>query len=358
MVFSLARIRIGILGVGNAASALVQGLYLCKEKGEEMEGIFRWQVGKYTPMDIEIVAAYDVDKRKVGRDLSEAIFSPPNNMMKLCDIPRLDVIVEKGYLADSLGDITKRLIKIDEAPSVDIEDSLKEKGVEILVNLVSSFSMESSRIYAKKSARARVAFINCVPVIIASDKHYANLYRKTGVPIVGDDLESQIGSTYIHRLLLEMLHKRGVKIKATYALDVGGSPESLAALEWRRVWLKSEIKTASIKSALPYDIPAAAGSVDYVDFLKDLRDTVVYIHGSFFAGAPITIEMKIRVPDSLNAFNPLVDVIRATKIALDRGISGPLESVSAYAFKYPPKRYPPTIAEKRFEAFIKGELNN
>ena len=351
----MAKIKVGVFGVGNACSSFIQGLQLCKEHGEKIEGLVHWNLGGYTPLDIEIVAAFDIDKRKVGKDLSEAIFSPPNNMLKLCDVPKLDVTVEKGHLLDEFSPDIKELIKFDDSPPVDIVDSLKSKGAEILVNLVPSSAIETTKFYAEKAIEAGCGFINCVPVFIASDAEWVGKFEKAGLPVVGDDLESQAGSTILHRWILEFLTLRSVKILETYALDVGGSPESIHALDWEKTMAKRIVKTEAVKSAVPYDVPVVAGSTDYVDFLGDFRDTLIWIKGTIFGGAPITIDLKIKVPDGANAVSPLMDAIRGVKIAMDRGISGALESVSAYAFKHPPKSASPKTAEKWMMEFIEGK---
>lgn len=351
----MAKIKVGVIGVGNACSSFIQGLQLCKDMREKVEGLMHWDLGGYTPMDIEIVAAFDIDKRKVGKDLSEAIFSPPNNMLKLCEVPKLDVIVEKGHLLDEFSPDIKGLIQFDESSPVDIVDSLKIKGVEVLVNLIPSSAVKTTKFYAEKAIEAGCGFINCVPAFIASDAVWAEKFQKAGLPVAGDDLESQAGSTILHKWILELLTRRSVKIHETYALDVGGSPESIHALDWEKTMVKRRVKTDAIKSALPYEVPVVAGSTDYVDFLGDFRDTLIWIRGTIFGGAPITIDLKIKVPDGANAVSPLLDAIRGVKIAMDRGISGALESVSAYTFKHPPKPASPRTAEKWMMEFIEGK---
>ena len=349
----MGKIRVGIVGIGNAASTLIQLLHLVKSG--EVEGILHWDLGGYKPTDIEVVAAYDIDRRKVGKDLSEAIFSEPNNMIKLTDVPTMGVHVEMGILKDELGFLTRQIIEPTDQPPVNLHDSLKEKNVDILVNLISGFATRSSENYAKIAAESKVGFINCTPSIIASNHELSDKFKNNGVPVVGDDLLSQIGSTALHKAMLEWLNNRGAKIVSTYALDVGGNPETFGSLELRSRLVKRHIKSDTIKAATPYEFPVMAQPMDYVDFLGDQRDTVIYIQAKFIANADIGIEVKIRVPDSLNAFNPLIDAIRVTKLALDRGVSGALESVSAFLFKHPPKSMPLSEAEKAFWQFVKGE---
>ncbi len=346
----LAKIRIGIIGVGNAASTFVQLLNLLKK--EEVSGILHKELGGYSINDIEIVAAYDIDKSKVGKDLSKAIFAEPNNAVKLTDVPETGVIVEMGELKDPLGPLSKQVITPSSEKPVNLVDSLKEHGVEILVNLISGFAMKSSEYYAEKAAEAGVAFINCTPAIVVNNSDIAKLYKARGIPLVGDDLLSQIGSTALHKSVLELLDERGAKILSSYALDVGGNPETFSSLELRSRNVKRRIKASSIRAATPYDFAIATQSMDYVDFLGDQRDAAIHIEAEFLAGGRISIEIKMRVPDSLNAFNPLVDAIRATKIAMDRKLSGPINEISAYLFKNPPKPMSLREARENFYRFI------
>jgi len=356
-VFKLAKIRACLLGIGNAASALVQGLYLCHKLGEELEGIINWDIGGYKPTDVEIVAAFDVDARKVGKDLSKAIFSEPNNMARITEVPKQNITVEKGLMLDDMGPFAREMIKLSEKEEADILDILKQNKVDVVVNIISGFAHKSSEEYAKISAQAGAGFINCTPTIIIGKPEIVRMFEENKAPIAGDDLESQVGSTALHRAILSWLNRKGVRVLSTYALDVGGSPEAFGSLDRDTLFLKRKIKTEAIISALPYKIPAMAGSMDYVDFLRDYRDTLIHIAGKFFAGAPVTIEVKIRVPDSLNAFNPIIDAIRAMKIAIDRGIYGTLDSLSAYHFKRPPVRMEPIDAEKAFWEFVNGARN-
>jgi len=347
----LAKIRVGIIGIGNATSTLVQLLYLSRR--EEIKGILHKKIGGYSINDIEIVAAYDVDRSKVGKDLSKAIFAEPNNAIKLTDIPETDVIVEMGELKDELGPLSKQVITPAKEEPVNMIDSLKDHKVDILVNLISGFAMKSSENYAMKAAEAGVAFINCTPSIIVNNKEIAELFTSRGIPLVGDDLLSQIGSTALHKSVLELLDERGAKILSSYALDVGGNPETFSSLELRSRNVKRRIKASTIKAATPYEFAITTQSMDYVDFLGDHRDAAIHIEAEFLAGGKISIEIKMRVPDSLNAFNPLVDAIRATKIAIDRGMSGPINEISAYLFKNPPKPMSLREARENFYTFIK-----
>ncbi|RLG50025.1 MAG: inositol-3-phosphate synthase [Thermoproteota archaeon] len=348
----MGKVKVGVAGVGNACSSLIQGLQLCRELGERVEGVVRWSFAGYTPQDIEVVAAFDIDRRKVGRDLSEAIFTEPNNMLKLCEVPELGVTVERGPVLDG----KTQLIEVDEEQKpVEVGERLKEERVDVLLCLVPSGAAEAARYYAGEAAKVGAAFVNATPNLIASDPEWGRRFREAKAPVIGDDLESQMGSTVLHKLILELMVGRGVRVKETYALDVGGSPESLHALDWEKTVMKRKVKTKAVKSALPYEVPVVAGSTDYVDFLGDFRDTRIWIRGSLFAGAPVEIELKIRAPDGANAVIPLMDSIRAAKVALDRGVAGPLESISAYHFKHPPVFLPPKEAERWLQEFIEGK---
>jgi len=351
----LGRIRIGLLGVGNAASALVQSLHLAKERGEELEGVLHWDLGGYKVTDIEIVAAYDVDKRKIGKDLSEAIYSEPNNMTILVKkLPKLDVMVEKGVLLDKLGPLTSQVIKPVDTSQEEFINSLREKRIDMLVNLISGFAFESSRFYAEISAEHSISFVNCTPANVVNDEELAKKFDQKAI-VVGDDLMSQFGSTRIHKAIIEWLRKNGAMINYSYDLDVGGNPETFGSLELRSRLVKSKVKEIGISAATRQEFPIAALSMDYVDFLRDNRDAIIYITAKFFAGAQLTMEIKMRAPDSLNAFNPLVDVIRAVRIGLDRGLTGVLKSVSALYFKNPPEKMTLEDAEKAFKEFIEGK---
>lgn len=354
----MGKINVAIIGIGNAAAGLLQGLYLVNEKGKDLEGLLHWNIGGYKPTDIEIVAAYDVDKRKVGKDLAEAIFTEPNNPTKITDVPKTGITVESGVLKDKLGILSSQVIEPVEKQQENIFDSLKSKNAEIIVNLISGFAINSSQYYAKQSAENKISFINCTPSLVAAHQEIANLFTEKGAVVVGDDLMSQIGSTAIHKVILELLKKRGAKISASYALDVGGSPEAFSSLELRSRRVKSKLKTESIRSEAEYEFPVLAMSMDYVDFLGDYRDAIIHITGKFFGDAEVTMEIKVRTPDSLNAFNPIIDVIRAVKVAMDRNISGPITSISAYYFKRPPKRMPLSAAEMAFKEFLEGKRND
>ncbi|MCS7115067.1 MAG: inositol-3-phosphate synthase [Nitrososphaerota archaeon] len=351
----MPEIKVAIVGVGNCASALVQGLqYYSKiENAEECVGLRNLYLGGFHPKDIKIVAAFDVDSRKLGKDLSEAIFMPPNNAPKMVDVQPCSVTVHKGPVLDGIGEYTGRFVRVDDAPEVNVAEVLKESGAEIVLNLLPSGAVKASEWYANQSLKAGCAFINATPVFIASNPVWAGRFEEAGLPIAGDDLIDQIGATALHKTLLRLLSEGGVRVTETYQLDVGGGTESLDTLERTRE-VKRKIKTESVRAALPYEAQVVAGSMDYVDFLQNRRDSYFWIKGWYFCGAPVQIDLRLSTVDAPNAGSVLLDVIRAVKIALNRKLCGAILPICAYAFKHPPKTAPIEEAEKIFAEFILG----
>ncbi|MFB0543293.1 MAG: inositol-3-phosphate synthase [Candidatus Bathyarchaeia archaeon] len=350
----MPEIRVAIIGVGNCCSALVQGVEFYKKYRSEPLGLMHWDVGGYLPSDLKFAVAFDVDRRKVGEDLSEAIYAEPNTVPSFIDVPRLGAPVLRGPTLDGVGEYTKELIELDEGEAVDVVEALKRQGVEIVVNLLPSGADEASAWYAKQALEAGCAFVNATPTPIVSDRGLGELFREASLPAAGDDLMDQIGATILHMDLLSFLNERGVRIDESYQLDVGGGAESLSTLERGRE-LKRRIKTGVVGSAVPYRFPLVAGSTDYVDFLGNHRDSLFWIKGRYFCGAPLTIDIRLETMDGPNAGAVLLDVIRAVKLAMDRGLSGPLIPVSAYAFKMPPERLDIREVRRRFEEFIAGK---
>ena len=347
----MPEIRVAAIGVGNCCSALVQGIEFYKKNRNEPLGLMHWDVGGYLPSDLRIVVAFDVDGRKVRKDLSEAIFAEPNTVPHLVEVPRLGAPVLRGPTLDGVGEYAKDLIKLDEGEPVDVSRELRRHGVEVVVNLLPSGADEASRWYAEQALEAGCAFVNATPTPIVSDRKFGDLFRTASLPAAGDDLMDQIGATILHMGLLRFLDERGVRIDESYQLDVGGGTESLSTLERGRD-VKRRIKTEAVGSAVPYRFPLVAGSTDYVDFLGNQRDSLFWIKGRYFCGAPVTIDIRLETMDGPNAGAVLLDVIRAVKLAMDRGLSGPLIPVSAYAFKRPPKRLSLEEARRGFEEFI------
>jgi myo-inositol-1-phosphate synthase len=347
----MREIRVAIIGVGNCCSALLQGVEFYAKEQTESPGILHLEVGEYVPSDIKFVAAFDIDNRKVGKDLSEAIFSEPNTLSHIVDVPKLGVPVLRGPTLDGLGQYTKDLIKASTDTPVDIRESLRKEGAEIVINLLPSGAPEASRFYAEQAIEAGCAFVNATPTPIVSDSDFGKRFRKFSVPAAGDDLMDQIGATVVHMALLKLLNERGVHIDESYQLDVGGGAESLSTLEKGKE-AKRRIKTEMVGTSVPYAFPLVAGSTDYVDFLGNHRDSLFWIKGRCFLGVPVTLDIKLETMDGPNAGAVLFDVIRAVKLAMDRKMSGPLVPVSAYAFKMPPKRIEFREAVRLFEEFI------
>jgi myo-inositol-1-phosphate synthase len=352
----MSKIRIALIGVGNCASALIQGVqYYSKLENREIAiGLNHLSLGGYHPHDIEFVSAFDIEARKVGKDLSEAIFSPPNNTLKFADVPPLNVSVLKGPVLDGVGEYLKGTIKIDTSPVSDVAQMLKKSDAEMVISLLPSGATKATAWYAEQSLKAGCAFINATPAFIASDEAWSKRYERAGLPIVGDDLVDQVGATIIHKTLLRLLTERGVRISETYQLDVGGGTESLNTLERTRD-TKRIVKTKSVETALPYKASVIAGSTDYVDFLENRRDSYFWIKGLYFGKIPMQLDIRLNTVDAPNAGSVMFDVIRATRVALNRRTAGRLLSVSAYAFKRPPQMLPLGTAQDWFEEFIGGD---
>jgi len=334
----MAKIKIALAGVGNCASGLVQGLHYYRDfdNAENVVGLRRLVLGGYHPRDIEVVSAFDIDARKVGKDLSKAIFAEPNNTLKFAQVSKLGVSVQKGQVLDGVGKYLKDVVKVDYSQEVDVAQLLKESGAEILVNLLPSGATKASERYAEQALRAGCAFVNVTPVSIASDVAWAGRFRDASLPVVGDDLIDQVGATTLHKTLMKLLSEQGVRISETYQLDVGGGTESLDTLERSRE-TKRVVKTKTVESALPYKAQVVAGTTDYVDFLQNRRDSYMWLKGLYFGKAPMEIELRLCTVDGPNAGSVLLDVIRAVKVALERGEAGAIQSISAYAFKQPPQ---------------------
>ncbi len=351
-VAKMSKIKVALAGVGNCASAFIQGLRYYSMFVENPVGLRNPQLGGYAPSDIQVVAAFDVDNRKVGKDLAEAIFEPPNNAPRVTDIPKTGVTVQKAPTLDGIGKSAQEVIQASSQPDVNVAEILREADAEVLVNLLPSGATNASRYFAEQALTAKCAFINATPTYIASDAAWAKKFEDAQLPLAGDDLVDQVGSTALHKTLLKLLSNSGVKITETYQLDVGGGTESLDTLDRTRE-VKRTIKTQSVASALQYKAEIVAGSTDYVDFLKNNRDSYFWISGTYFCNAPMRIDLKFSTVDAPNAGSVLFDVIRATKIALNKKQTGALIPLCAFAFKRPPQMMPLETAEKAFNTFIK-----
>jgi myo-inositol-1-phosphate synthase len=349
----MPKIKVALAGVGNCASSLLQGLHYYSncEKQEEALGLRYLSLGGFHPKDIQVVAAFDIDARKVGKDLSEAIFAQPNNAPKVIDVPQCNVTVHKGPLLDGVGEYTKKIIQVSNQPDANVTEKLKESKAEILLILLPSGAVKASQWYAEQALDAGCALVNVAPAFLASDAAWAQHFEKAGLPLVGDDLIDQVGSTTLHKTLLQLLSRSGVRISETYQLDVGGGTESLDTLERTRD-VKRSVKTKSVEAALPYKAEVVAGSMDYVDFLCNRRDSYFWIRGAYFGETPMQIDLKLSTVDAPNAGSVLFDVIRAVKIASNKGMKGAVLPICAYAFKHPPQMVSLETAEKMFTDFI------
>lgn len=349
----MPKTKVALIGVGNCASALIQGLqyYSKAESKEDYSGVRNPSLGGLTPKDLQVVAAFDVDDRKVGKDLAEAIFAKPNNAPKVADVPQTGVVVQKGRLLDGFGESTQRFVQFSKEPDADVVKVLKASGAEIVLNLLPSGAAKASEGYAEQALAAGCGFVNATPNFIASDAAWAKKFAEAGLPLVGDDLVDQVGSTALHKTLLQLLSKNGAKITETYQLDVGGGTESLDTMDRTRD-AKRAIKTESVASALPYKTEVVAGSTDYVDFLENKRDSYFWISGVYFCNAPMRIDLKFSTVDAPNAGSVLFDVLRGMKLALNKKQKGAIEPLCAYGFKHPPKMLPLEEAEEAFKRFV------
>lgn len=348
----LPNIKVALVGAGNCASAIVQGIQYYGEcqKQEECIGLRNLSLGGFRPRDIQIVAAFDIDSRKVGKDLSEAVFAPPNNAPKLIDVAPSGVFVHKGAVLDAVGEYTREKIQVSSLPETNVAATLKESDAEIVVDLLPSGAAKASEWYAEQALIAGCAFVNTTPTFVASDPRWTQRFEMAELPLVGDDLIDQVGATTLHKTLLNLLSASGVRITQTYQLDVGGGTESLDTLERTRD-VKRIVKTKAVEAALPYKAEVVAGSTDYVDFLQNRRDSYFWIKGLHFCNVPMQIDLKLSTVDAPNAGSVLFDVIRSVKMAIDRKMNGAIQPICAYAFKHPPQQVPLETAEKIFKEF-------
>ena len=355
-------IKVALVGVGNCASSLVQGRqYYRNVNGNDplVPGLMHNVVGGYAIKDIDFVTAFDVDKKKVGKDLSEAVFAKPNCTKKFSDVPNWDVEVKKGPVLDGVGETTKEKFEVDaHQKPVDVAAELEESGAEIMMSYLPVGSEQAARFYAEECLKAGVAFINAMPVFIASTKEWDEKFRKAGVPAVGDDIKSQVGATIVHRVLTKLFVDRGVKLDHTYQLNVGGNTDFLNMLERTRLKSKKISKTQSVQSQLPTQLPADdihIGPSDFVPWLSDNKLCFIRMEGRKFGDIPIDIELRLSVEDSPNSAGVMVDAIRCAKLALDRGTAGTLTSPSSYFMKSPMIQYSDDVCRQMVEEFIKGE---
>ncbi len=356
----LAEIRVAIAGVGNCASALVQGVEYYKNLGENVRipGLMHVNFGGYHVRDIRFVAAFDVNKQKVGKDLGEAIFAQPNCCAKFTDVPHLGVNVLATPILDGVASHMRtpfRIYNEKEMQPVDVKDVLKEADAEVLVNLIPVGSYEATRYYAQAALNSNCALANCIPEFIASNPEWSGKFEEKGLPVAGDDIKSQFGATILHRNLVKLCVDRGVEVDETYQLNLGGNTDFLNMTVENRLKTKRISKTEAVTSLVPYNVPTRIGPSDYVPFLDDKKICYIFITGRKFGNQPVTLTAKLEVEDSPNSAGVVIDVIRAVKLALDRKISGPLTSISSYAFKHPPIQVPDDTAKQWVEDFIAGK---
>jgi len=354
-------IRVAIVGVGNCASSLVQGVeyYRDADPNAQVPGLMHVQFGDYHVNDVEFVAAFDVDAKKVGLDLSEAINASENNTIKLADVPNKGVTVQRGVTLDGLGKYYRQTIEESAAEPVDVVQALKDAEVDVLVSYLPVGSEEADKFYAQAAIDAKVAFVNALPVFIAGTKEWADKFTEAGVPIVGDDIKSQIGATITHRVMAKLFEDRGVVLDRTYQLNVGGNMDFKNMLERDRLESKKISKTQAVTSNTSADLAdddVHIGPSDYVAWLDDRKWAFVRLEGRNFGDAPVSLEYKLEVWDSPNSAGVIIDAVRAAKIALDRGIGGPILSASSYFMKSPPEQYNDEIAKEKVEAFIRGDV--
>jgi myo-inositol-1-phosphate synthase len=363
----MGKINIAIAGVGNCSSSLLQGLYYYKDidsNGKLVPGIMHNVLGGYSISDIKPVAAFDVDSRKVGKDLSEAIFAPPNNTKVFQkEIPRTGVDVRMAPVLDGVASHMHNYpdhqsFKVSKERPVDVRKALEDSGADILINYLPVGSEDAVRHYAKAALEAGIAMVNCMPVFIASDSEWEKRFQDKGIPVVGDDIKAQVGATIVHRTLAKLFSDRGVKVDRTYQLNTGGNTDFLNMLERSRLKSKKISKTDSVQSQLPSPLHPDnihIGPSDYVPWQKDNKLCFLRIEGRKFGDVPVDIEVRLSVEDSPNSAGVAIDAIRCAKLGLDRKIGGALTSISAYTMKHPHQQFPDPVARQMVEEFIKGE---
>jgi myo-inositol-1-phosphate synthase len=356
----MGKVRVGIVGVGNCASSLVQGVefYAKARSDEHVPGLMHVDLGPYHVSDVEFSCAFDVDSAKVGLDLADAIWTEPNNTIKFSDVPQAGVEVLRGHTYDGLGEFYRGVVTESSLPPVDVAKVLRDTQTDVLVSYLPVGSEQAARFYAEQALEAGVAFVNCMPVFIATNEEWAQRFVKKGVPIIGDDIKSQLGATISHRVLSKLFENRGVTIDHTYQLNFGGNMDFMNMLERSRLQSKKISKTQSVTSQIDNGIDKEdihIGPSDHVPWLKDRKWAYIRIEGREFGDIPVNIELKLEVWDSPNSAGVVIDAVRCAKLALDRGIGGPLLGPSAYFMKSPPVQYTDSEAHELVEAFIHEE---
>ena len=356
------KIRVAIVGVGNCASSLVQGRYYYEKTKDtdHVPGLMHVNLGGYHIRDIEFVAAFDIDKTKVGKDLSEAIWSGQNNTFKFMEVPHVGVTVDRGMTHDGLGKYLSQVIEKAPGPTADVVGILKERKVDVMVSYLPVGSEEATKWYVEQALQAGVGFINAIPVFIGREPYWQRRFAERGLPIIGDDIKSQVGATITHRVLTRLFMDRGVRIDRTYQLNFGGNTDFLNMLERERLESKKISKTNAVTSMLDYEIAEDdihVGPSDYVPWLKDRKWCHIRMEGTTYGDVPLNLEMKLEVWDSPNSAGVITDAIRCLKLGLDRGLVGTLVAPSSYFMKSPPRQIHDDVARERVEAFIRGDDN-
>jgi myo-inositol-1-phosphate synthase len=357
----MGSVRVAIVGVGNCASSLIQGVeyYRNADPNDRVPGLMHVKFGDYHVADVEFVAAFDVDAKKVGRDIAEAIVASENNTIKIADVPPSGVLVQRGPTFDGLGKYYREMVQESDEEPVDVAAALREARVDVVVSYLPVGSDQADKFYAQAAIDAGCAFVNALPVFIASDPVWAQKFIDAGLPIVGDDIKSQVGATIIHRGLAKLFEDRGVELLRTYQLNFGGNMDFMNMLERDRLVSKKISKTQSVTSQIPHEMDKGTvhiGPSDHVPWLDDRKWAYIRLEGRAFGDVPLNAELKLEVWDSPNSAGIIIDAIRAAKIALDRKIGGPILSASAYLMKSPPVQYADHEAQAAVEAFIAGTI--
>jgi myo-inositol-1-phosphate synthase len=354
------KIRVGIVGVGNCASSFVQGLtyYSGAESNEPVPGLMHVAVGGYHIHDVEISAAFDVNARKVGRDVAEAIWAEPNNTFRFADVKSTGVTVARGRTLDGLGLYLRDDIEESDAPDMDVAEILHDSRTDVLVSYLPVGSQKASEWYAEQALEAGCAYVNCIPVFLASNPDWRRRFEEAGLPIIGDDIKSQVGATIVHRVLANLFRERGVRVDRTYQLNFGGNSDFKNMLERERLHSKKISKTQAVTSQ--FDVPLAPGDIhvgpsDHVPWLTDRKWAYIRLEGTTFGGVPLNAELKLEVWDSPNSAGVVIDAVRCAKLAMDRGIGGALIGPSSYFMKSPPQQFTDGEARARTIEFIDGE---
>ena len=357
---SQKKVRVAIIGVGNCASSLVQGVHYYREAKPEgfVPGLMHVNLSGYHINDIEFSAAFDIDQNKVGKDISEAIFAAPNNTYRFSDVPKLGAAVYRGMTHDGLGKYLSRIITKSPRQTNDIVKILKDSGTDVVINYLPVGSETATKWYVEQILQAGVGFVNCIPVFIAREAYWQERFKEAHLPMIGDDIKSQVGATIVHRMLTRLFRERGVKLERTMQLNVGGNTDFYNMLERDRLESKKISKTNAVTSQLDYDLGednVHIGPSDYVAWLTDRKWAFIRLEGRTFGDVPLNVEMKLEVWDSPNSAGVVIDAVRLVKLALDRGMSGTLEGPSAYLMKSPPIQYHDDMAREMTEAFIREE---